>query len=309
MKNTLSILSILATLTTLLASPPPALAGDDVRRVVLVVRYACLVGGREAGTAPTSAGVLSRKELVNFLLDWQPGEDDDEMRQVFALNDLGELARQASELPLAGGSVSGNFALGDSKLEVDLSIRPARRGTWNSWMGYPYRSDVGTGLRILPEARLDGVRLPGPKAINPNLRERSIITFTGDTAAAPFLFLVIEVDKVIADELTLRGLLDSWSRDIRLVDGEEISEPVAIEKTPPPYTAAAKEAKHQGRVVLRAVIDEEGRVEDVEVIEGQPYGLSEAAVSAVRTWRFRPALYRGEPVAVFYILTVNFRLS
>ena len=50
------------------------------------------------------------------------------------------------------------------------------------------------------------------------------------------------------------------------------------------------------------------RKELVEV-EGQPYGLSEAAVAAVRTWRFQPALYEGEPTAVFYMLTINFRLQ
>ncbi len=61
--------------------------------------------------------------------------------------------------------------------------------------------------------------------------------------------------------------------------------------------------------MLRTVIDEQGLVKDVEVIEGQPYGLSEAAIAAVRTWRFHPALYEGEPVAVFYLLTINFRLQ
>ncbi len=312
MNNTHSTLGILATWTILLISPQAALAGgvadvDADDRDVLVVRYACLIGGREAGTAPTSAGALSRKELVSFLLEWQPGTDNDEMRQVFALNDLGELTRQASQLPLGGGAVSGRFALGESHLEIDMKIRPARRETWMG-MGTSYRSDVGSGLRILADLRLGGERLSEQTAIHPNLGERSIITYT-DTPEAPFLFLVVEVDRVSTEELERRGLRHSWSRDIRLVDGEEVSEPVAIEKTPPSYTVAAKEAKHQGRVVLRAVIDEEGRVDDIEVIEGQPYGLSEAAISSIRTWRFHPALYQGEPVAVFYILTVNFRLT
>ncbi len=76
-----------------------------------------------------------------------------------------------------------------------------------------------------------------------------------------------------------------------------------------PYTEDAKKAKHQGRVVLRTVIDEQGLVKDAEVVEGQPYGLSEAAMAAVRTWRFHPALNDGEPTAVLYRLTVNIRLQ
>jgi protein TonB len=38
-------------------------------------------------------------------------------------------------------------------------------------------------------------------------------------------------------------------------------------------------------------------------------GLDQAAVEAVRTWRFRPATLNGRPVDVYYNLTVNFRLQ
>ncbi len=308
------------TLLTLIAlaafAPPPASpqalsrSGTDM----LVVRYACLIGGREAGTAPTSAGVLSRKELVDFLLEWQPEADNDEMRQVFALNNLGELMRRASLLPAAGGSLSGAFTLGDSEFEIAMKIRPARRATYMGMMGSPFKTDVGSELRISAEIRRGGERLLGPAKILHYLGERAIITYT-KSPEAPFLFLVVEAGWITPEELS-RGPRHSWGvpsarlpRDgeILLVDGDEVSAPIAIDKTRPTYTAAAKEAGHQGRVVLRTVIDEEGTVVDVEVLEGQPYGLSEAAVAAVRTWRFRPARHEGEPVAVNYLLTINFR--
>ena len=106
---------LLALLATLLVLPPVAGAESAAKNEdALVVRYACLIGGREAGTAPTSAGVLSHEALVDLLLEWKPGLDNEEVRQVFALNDLGELARQASQLPLAGGAVSGVYVHGDS---------------------------------------------------------------------------------------------------------------------------------------------------------------------------------------------------
>ena len=49
--------------------------GEDV----LVVRYACLVGGREAGSAPISSGVLGREELSDYLLEWAPDSDNKEV--------------------------------------------------------------------------------------------------------------------------------------------------------------------------------------------------------------------------------------
>jgi outer membrane biosynthesis protein TonB len=47
----------------------------------------------------------------------------------------------------------------------------------------------------------------------------------------------------------------------------------------------------------------------VEVIRDLPYGLGDEARHAVSRWTFRPATYRGEPIDVYYTVTVNFRLQ
>ncbi len=304
--STLLLVALAATLLVPQAAAAGDSGGDDE---VLVVRYACLIGGREAGTAPTSSGVMSREELVDFLLEWKPQADNDEVRQVFALNALGELARHASQLPLRGGSISGSFAHGDSSFEIGLRIRPAYKiaSSGREGMGVGVEK-VDSELKISAEIRRGGELLSGPTKIHYTLGERAIVTFTRGPEA-PFLFLVLDVDRMSVEELERRGLRYSWNKNIRLVDGEDVTAPVAIEKTQPAYPEEGRKAKHQGRVVLRTVIDEQGLVQDVEVIEGQPYGLSEAAIDAVRTWRFQPALYEGEPVAVIYILTINFRLE
>jgi protein TonB len=294
MKQTGTML-LTALLLTVVSSPGVAsveAGGEDA----LVVRYACLVGGREPGSAPIAAGVLSREELSDFLLEWEPEADNREVRDVFALNELGELSRQATQLPLEGGVVSGDYAHGDSSFEIDMNIRPART--------LEPESEV---ITISAEIKRDGKLLTGP-TIHSGMGERAIITTTNGPEA-PFLFLVVEVDRVSPEELRRRGLRHSWRKDYMLVDGEEVTAPVAIEKTRPAYPPEAKEVKYQGRVVLRMVINEEGKIEDVEVVEGQPYGLTEAAVTAAGAWRFEPALYQGKPVAVLYMVTINFRLE
>lgn len=91
------------------------------------------------------------------------------------------------------------------------------------------------------------------------------------------------------------------------VSGEVIA-PVRVESPLPRYTEAARRVGLQGTVVLRAVIDEEGRVKDLEVVEGLPLGLTAAAEAAARRWRFEPATLHGRPVPVFWRLTVSFRL-
>ena len=60
---------------------------------------------------------------------------------------------------------------------------------------------------------------------------------------------------------------------------------------------------------VEAIINKEGRVEQVKVIKGLPMGLSDAAEEAVKGWRFRPGTLNGQPVEVIFNLTVNFTLG
>jgi len=91
--------------------------------------------------------------------------------------------------------------------------------------------------------------------------------------------------------------------------GGEVKPPVKISGDQPAYTEAARRARVTGIVILEAVIDEHGEVTTVRVLKGLPMGLDDAAVDAVKTWKFTPAKRLGEPVPVYYILTVNFQIQ
>ena len=76
----------------------------------------------------------------------------------------------------------------------------------------------------------------------------------------------------------------------------------------PLYPPLARSARIQGEVVLRAVINREGNVQDLQVLRGHPM-LVQAALDAVRQWRYRPYYLNGEPVEVETHVTVNFVLA
>lgn len=84
--------------------------------------------------------------------------------------------------------------------------------------------------------------------------------------------------------------------------------PVKLSGDPPDYTEMARRARIQGVVVLEVVVDEDGRVGEARVLKSLPLGLDRSALDAVGAWRFRPATRNGEPVAVYQILTLTFRL-
>lgn len=85
--------------------------------------------------------------------------------------------------------------------------------------------------------------------------------------------------------------------------------PVKVRDVKPEYTELARAARIQGVVILRTLIDDEGNVVDIEILKELPMGLSEAAVDAVKQWKFEPATLGGEPVPVNHNVTVNFKLS
>lgn len=253
----------------------------------LLVRYAFLIGGRGAGDAPPSAGVLSQEELTKFLIDWDPDSDNAEVRRVFALNHLGEVARQAVQLPLEGGQVQGVYPYGKSSYEVRLHVEPAKDGT----------------VMVSAQMLRDGQLFAAPQ-VRQAMGERAIISSSHDSENL-FIFLVLEVDRVSAEALR-QPLQLPWRREIRTVDGETIRPPRILKQVAPVYTPEAKEAGIAGTVILRLVVDRTGSVRDVQVVKGLPKGLTNAAIDAVRQWKFEPSRVDGKPVDVYYTLTVNF---
>ncbi len=91
--------------------------------------------------------------------------------------------------------------------------------------------------------------------------------------------------------------------------GENVTRPEKLSGANPVYTEMARKARVQGIVILEAIIDEQGDVTNLQVLKGLPMGLDQAAVEAVRTWKFKPATMDGRPVKVYYTLTVNFQVQ
>jgi len=76
----------------------------------------------------------------------------------------------------------------------------------------------------------------------------------------------------------------------------------------PVYPDLARTARKEGTVVMEAVLDATGRVTQLRVIQSVPL-LDQAALDAVRQWRYTPSTLGGHPVSVLMTITIRFTLQ
>ena len=80
-----------------------------------------------------------------------------------------------------------------------------------------------------------------------------------------------------------------------------------LKKVEPVYPVKAQEFEIEGIVVLKCFINTEGRVDKVQIMRSIEV-LDQAAIDAVKKWKFEPAMQGGKPVAVQVNIPVTFRL-
>jgi TonB family protein len=117
-----------------------------------------------------------------------------------------------------------------------------------------------------------------------------------DGSEAPYFFVLIRPTTVeeIAEEKRWEGM----------------TRPKLLDKVMPNYPEAARKASTEGAVALDCLVDTDGSVKDLKVKEGGDASLNEAAMTAVRQWRYEPAKdTHGKPVTVHITVTISFWLS
>jgi protein TonB len=81
-----------------------------------------------------------------------------------------------------------------------------------------------------------------------------------------------------------------------------------VERVTPDYPSLARAAGITGTVTLEGVIDTDGKVTELRVLEGHPL-LTGAAVDAVGQWRYEPYLLNGQPIDVVTLFSIAFRMD
>jgi len=90
--------------------------------------------------------------------------------------------------------------------------------------------------------------------------------------------------------------------------GGAVKTPERLTYVVPDYPNIAKQAKIQGTVILEVLIAKDGSVSATKVLKPMPL-LDQAAVDAVKQWKYAPSFLDGEPIEVIMVVTVGFSLK
>jgi TonB family protein len=88
----------------------------------------------------------------------------------------------------------------------------------------------------------------------------------------------------------------------------DIKPPRLIKAVEPVYPEIARQAQVEGVVIVEARTDEKGNVEDARLLRSIPL-LEQAAIDAVKQWKYEPAIINGKPQKVVFTVTVRFMLK
>ena len=158
--------------------------------------------------------------------------------------------------------------------------------------------------------QLSDIRIVSTTAVNKssNLKEAEVTSRT-DEAEVTSRTDEAEVTSR-ADEAEVASRADEAEAQ-RKIDEAEVKKVVAavlISQPKPVYPALAKAARVQGTVKFEATIDKSGGVSNLRLLEGDPL-LVQAAMEAVRQWKYRPSTVDGKSVEVITTVDVTFGLS
>ncbi len=257
---------------------------------VLLVRFAAMVGSRSPLATPIPGVSVSGDSLANLISDWDADRDNQEIKNLLALRDLGEVVRQAAPLPAAGGSLAATFFLHEDTYEVDIQVTPRKRDP----------DTVIANIQLFRNREL----VSDPQIVT-RLGTRAVLTM-GDPERPLFLFYVFEARRVEAERLREQGVRGVWSESGQSGGAVVPARPVWGKAAA--YTDEALAGKVHGVVTLQVHVEATGRPGAIEIKHGLPMGLTESAIAAVREMRFDPAKLDGKPVGSDLTLNIGFRL-
>jgi TonB family protein len=170
--------------------------------------------------------------------------------------------------------------------------------------GFPTKETIDVGQTVdAPEPAITVVAKPEPLQVKQKPAEPIQAQPTPPS-------LVLSESK--ATDSALAGIISSNVAVPKPAPGalqvsEGVTQGLLIKKIAPLYPATALKLRKQGAVELMATVSKTGTITKIKVLDGDSL-LAQAAIDAVRQWKYRPFLLNAEPVDIETQITIKFKL-
>ncbi len=167
-----------------------------------------------------------------------------------------------------------------------------------------------------PRASLDPVEMEPPPSIRPQVQPPSITAISVNSlpvrSSSQHLKLSLQPNKVPMPRALPRPSPPAEPPDARVrFNLDEVDrKPTPVTSMRPIYPFRARRLSIEGYVKVRFLVDRDGSVRDLSLLEGQPKGVFDKSVrKTVPRWRFKPAMKNGQPVETWVKTTIRFQLE
>jgi TonB family protein len=251
---------------------------------IVLVSLAIWLGWRGANQNDSKAHAAPQSSVAATVTARQAHLPDND--PVWKPNPGGETLFASNGKPTAGSAV--RFASKTDVIDVNVGGRKLEPG---KSLSNTAAADVNLPNKSLEAGANASAPAPLPEAERASLEPPSISSQPEDSSA-------------------LKGVLEAS------VSVPELSAPISqgtsggriLHQVRPIYSTKAQSMRLEGKVVVQAMVKEDGTIGDVKVLEGHPE-LVQAVVDAVKNWRYQPFLLDGRPTQRETKITINFRLQ
>lgn len=239
---------------------------------------------------------------------------------------------------LAAGNLIGILALGALLVTVDVTpaariavveARPVRFRVAEAPIAPPSppkppearREEPSEPPQLRPETRLDQAidlpaaepsdadPTPAPRTIRRVYGMRKVLASGLGTGSSDGDGLVVKRGNTLDGHAdTLEATDDDLRAPVVSLSTVETA-PVPVYQARPRYSPTLIENHASGVVSARLLVDTDGSVRRLEIVEDIGFDSREIATEALRQFRFRPALRDGQPVAVWILYKIRFEFQ
>jgi TonB family protein len=181
-----------------------------------------------------------------------------------------------------------------------ISLRPEKLELEGPWAGFGAHKeqDKPTVIPLGKSIKIE-IQLDGPAKSIDDLQSLLDRVFFADNKDHQHTLPEFRRDDFVSTSEPVQKLV---------IKAGVVTAPVPISTPEPEFSERARNDKFQGSVLLEVVVDKAGTVSRLRIVRALGENLDLQAVEKVKTWRFRPAMRNGEPIAVAMDIEVSFNL-